>query len=1081
MPTFVLYDPSESSHVDATTMVTHDAIIYEGDHDGDSTLGEERLGAESNPFASGGVAGTNLGIGKGPLGSGANTKKMRSLFRITLPEGPKASPTGEIIGDANAKIQKIVLKFKSHSISGTGGGAIQGIIRPVIRPPSSLNYTYISWLNFSLDNTWSSAGLSTGDFDMTTDYGTGTLGVVAFAPMTDTSWNSATIQDNTITGPNSATTLGLDWGKTVDLCLLHASGSYYDTTNNYSRIYGLEVSTANLKPYVEVHYTDDKPTKPEISISALEDFRQAKISFTKRPSDEDLTQYVMSWRQGGVPTYQTGASAPSYGKALTDTGKETYHGWNDLYHGASSSSTFFPGGTTVAGTANQLTIWAEDTNNTGASGATKGNTISLTRYKPYSAEDITTANFAKSSSCSWISIGKHTGSNNASVLTDATSGTTTPWLRGNFIANGVEVGDKVYNVTDRDSSTPGVATITAVTDTTLTGTLADGTDDDWDTNDVYVVVRKVDVGEKVSITVRSTRVDGLQFDKIGVNWTNTGAGHISDFPNLTLEDFDIIELDAPTTEHTISYRYSEPGTYHPNFFFVDTATGFRTLIREIGLASTASSSSYVLDVDVYPGIVVEQAKPIPRLTSSKSIGESANVALDKDSAVIYSGANSTAVGSDAYVKSYKWLGEYASGQILTQGCLDINNTPLINESKKLYMRCNTANYQASVFTIYGLASFRDDNTTPIKDSDATFSHYRYVKATVSPGSAKYLTYNTADTHSTGGASPVAAVLSGTAEQMYFKQVDFIYCTTKSGTSGTEECYQLLAADSDNDGTIDVAGTLDTSTVCKRLVIDSNNGSPGYKWGGYCSVTGSSNITFTKESGADEIESTAIDFITAGFGPGDTITVENTSNDGVYTIQKIEYAGSKYSMYLNEEFAMTEASTSATIYTTQPSISVAAKQAGSPKISLNVTDNLATSGEAPVNIYTTFRDQTYLDLNATADSGNIAIQNASLTRSGGIGAAMPLGERRYPPGAIHTKHGLPKMSMTVRVVDTTGFNRMYRLLNNSYNYAVYQHHDTSFASWVKYRLKLESFTVNRDPQNLQHQVIDMTFFIVGEEV
>ena len=386
-----------------------------------------------------------------------------------------------------------------------------------------------------------------------------------------------------------------------------------------------------------------------------------------------------------------------------------------------------------------------------------------------------------------------------------------------------------------------------------------------------------------------------------------------------------------------------------------------------------------------------------------------------------------------------------------------------------------------MFTIYGLASFQADNATSIKDTDTTFSHYRYVKATVSPGSAKYETYNTANTHSTGGADPVAAVASGTANQMYFKQVDFIYCTTKSGTSGTEECYQLLAADSDNDGSIDAAGTLDTSTICKRLVIDSNNGSPGYKWGGLCTVTGSSNITFTKNSGADEIESTAIDFIAAGFGPGDSITVENSSNDGVYTIQKIEKVSSTYSMYLNEELSLTEANVSATIFTTQPSISVAAAQAGTPKISLNVTDNLGTDGDGAVNIYTTFRDQTYLDLNASADSGFIAIQNASLTRSGGIGAAMPLGERRYPPGAVHTKHGLPKLSMTVRVVDSTGFNRMYRLLNNSYNYAVYQHHDTSFASWVKYRLKMESFTVNRDPQNLQHQVINLSFFIVGEEV
>jgi len=470
---------------------------------------------------------------------------------------------------------------------------------------------------------------------------------------------------------------------------------------------------------------------------------------------------------------------------------------------------------------------------------------------------------------------------------------------------------------------------------------------------------------------------------------------------------------------------------------------------------------------------VRQPKPEPRITSSKSIGESANVALDRGSAVIYSGANSTSAGADAYVKSYHWLAEPQAGQILTQGCLDINNTPLVNESKKLYMRCNSASYNATVFTIYGLVSFQADNATSVKDSDTTFSHYRYVKATVSPGSAAYLK------HDTSSAFGNAAVLSGSAEQMYFKQVDFIYCTTKSGTAGTEECYQLLAADSDNDNTIDVAGTLDTSTVCKRLVIDSNNGSPGYKWGGY--ITTTATMTFAKNSGADTI--TGPNFMSAGFAPGDTITIEGSSNDGVYTIQKLEgTAGPVYTIYLNEELAIAEVDvTSVTIYTTQPSISVAAKQAGSPKISLNVTDNLGGSGDAAVNIYTTFRDQTYLDLNASADSGYIAIQSASLTRSGGISAAMPLGERRYPPGATHTKHGLPKMSMTVRIIDSTGFNRMYRLLNNSYNYAVYQHHDSAFAIWVKYRLKLDSFTVNRDPQNLEHQIVNLSFFIVGEEV
>jgi hypothetical protein len=1065
MPTYVLYEPTEGSHADATTLIADAAIIYEGDFDGDGNLGDDPLAGETALY---------LGLGKAALGSGANTKIYHTLFRITLPEGPKTSPTGDLIGDKNTAIKKIVLKFRCNAIFSGSANPDLAAFSPMIRPISAIDYDTMTYKTYDGTNAWAAdGGFGTGDRDDSTDFGSGVDGVIAKVMLPAAGWVDVVLQNNEITGPSQARQLGLDWGQTVDILMFAHGAVSFATANNYSQVFNLAASASN-RPYLEVHYEDDKPTKPEISVKALDDFRHAEISFTKRPEDEDLTQYVMSWRQGGVPTYQTGASAPSYGKANTDTGKETYHGFNDLYNDGVGNTTFFPGGSIDAGQTNQLTIWAEDNNNSGSSGATKGNTVSLTRYQPYTIETFTDGAFAKSCSVSWILVGQHTGSDGASVLTDGTSGTTTPWLRGNFVKNGVEIGDKVYNISDRDGSTPGVATISGVTDSTITGSLGSGTQNDWDQNEIYAVVRKVDVGEKVSLTIRSTRIDGLLFDKIGVNWTNTSAGHISDDAVSTMDDFDIIELDTTTSEHTISYRYTTAGTYYPNFFFVDAATGFRTILRQVGAHNSSTETGYALTT-TNSALVVEQPKPIPRLTSSKSIGESANVALDRSSAVIYSGANSTATGSDAYVKSYKWLGENVVSQTLTQGCLDIDNTPLINESKKLYMRCNTAGYNASVFTIYGLVSFQADNSTSVKDTDTTFSHYRYVKATVSPSTAKYLTYNTADTFGT------AAVQSGTAEQMFFKQVDFIYCTTKSGTSGTEECYQLLAADSDNNGAIDAVGTLDTSTVCKRLVIDSNNGSPGYKWGGFCTVTGSSNITFTKESGADEIESTAIDFITAGFGPGDTITVESSLNEGVYTIQKIEKIGSKYSMYLNEELAVTEASTSATIYTTQPTISVASNLAGTAKISLNVTDNSAASGDAAVNIYTIFRDQTSLDLNASADSGYIAIQNASFSRSGGISAAMPLGERRYPPGAVHTKHGLPKMSMTVRIIDITGFNRMYRLLNNSYNYAIYQHHDTAFATWVKYRLKLESFTVNRDPQNLEHQVVSMSFFIVGEEV
>ena len=1058
MPDFTLYSPTDGSHVQATTMVVADTIAYQDQ-------ATTNYNTTSDPFGDG--AGRNFRIGKDSGGD-----LYTGFVRVTLPAAPrKTTATGTIINDASLKIKKITLHMKCRGFSGSSGSKKVLAFAPLVLTPDNVDFTGLTYNTYDGTNLWGTAGaLEDGDRDGSTDYGSGVAGVVAMKQIA-VGWNEITLQNVSTTGPAAKNGLGLDWGNTVDLVLFGRSGTFFNATNNYGEFHSLEDSTAANKPYVTVTYEDLAPTKPEITVTAdSKDFLHAHIGFSSRPTDTDLTQFVGVHRSGGTdPVYATDhTDSTNYGKALTDTGKETYHGYNDLYNAGIASTTYFPGLSSLAGTSNKVVFYSEDQNNAGSEDdSTKGNVVEIKRYLPYTEEDFTDANIAKSCSVNWILVGKATAGSNAAFLTDTTAGADTPWLRGQFLKNNVEVGDKIWN--DNDGK---YATVSGVTNTTVSGTLS--ASGNWNTNDVYQIIRKVDVGEKVTLTVRSTYVDGLKFDKIGVDWTNTvEADAIADTPITSIADYDIIDLDSSKTEHTVSFRYSTPGTYYPSFFFVDSTTGFRTALAQMGMHTGAAGNVRLTATEA--ALVVEQPAPVPRLTSSKAMGESANVALDRGSAVVYSGANSTAAGSNAYIKKYKWLGEYASGQILTQGCLDIDNTPLINESKKLYMRCNTAGYNATVFTIYGLVSFQGDNATSVKDTDTSFSHYRYVKATVSPGTAKYLK------HDTGSAFGTAAVLSGTAEQMYFKQVDFVYATTKSGTSGTEECYQLLAADSDNDGTIDANGTLDTSTICKRLVIDSNNGSPGYKWGGLCTVTGSSNITFTKNSGADEIESTAIDFIAAGFGPGDTITIEDSSNDGVYTIQKVEKVSSTYSIYLNEELSVTEASTSATIFTTQPAISVAAGQAGTPKISLNVTDNLGTDGTEAVNIYTTFRDQTYLDLNASADSGYIAIQNASLTRSGGISAAMPLGERRYPPGAAHTKHGLPKMSMTVRVVDSTGFNRMYRLLNNSYNYAVYQHHDTTFASWVKYRLKMESFTVNRDPQNLQHQVINLSFFIVGEEV
>jgi len=85
----------------------------------------------------------------------------------------------------------------------------------------------------------------------------------------------------------------------------------------------------------------------------------------------------------------------------------------------------------------------------------------------------------------FVDSGSHTGANNASVLTDSGQS----WTTNEF------VGQKVVNTTDGSAGT-----ITANTATTITATLAGGTDNDWDTNDNYIINADLPVDEPVSIT-----------------------------------------------------------------------------------------------------------------------------------------------------------------------------------------------------------------------------------------------------------------------------------------------------------------------------------------------------------------------------------------------------------------------------------------------------------------------------------------------------------------------------------------------------------------------------------------------------
>lgn len=106
MPDFTLYSPTDGSHVQATTMVLADAMVYEN-------AATTNYDTTSDPFGDG--AGRNFRIGKDGSGN-----RYTGFIRIKLPDNPrKTTSTGEIINDASTVIKKITLHMKCRGFSGS--------------------------------------------------------------------------------------------------------------------------------------------------------------------------------------------------------------------------------------------------------------------------------------------------------------------------------------------------------------------------------------------------------------------------------------------------------------------------------------------------------------------------------------------------------------------------------------------------------------------------------------------------------------------------------------------------------------------------------------------------------------------------------------------------------------------------------------------------------------------------------------------------------------------------------------------------------------------------------------------------
>ena len=177
MPIFSLYNPSEASHADNTALVVADSTLYEGDHGPSGGAGDNPLSAESNVFPSGGAAGTSLAVGNGVLGTSSTNSDAHMLFRITLPENPSLTASGDPIKDSSTAIKKVNLKFNVHSFGGSPTNP-RIAYAPIVRAPHVIDYSAVTWNTSDGSTAWANSGAkSTGDRDTDTDFGDGSDGI----------------------------------------------------------------------------------------------------------------------------------------------------------------------------------------------------------------------------------------------------------------------------------------------------------------------------------------------------------------------------------------------------------------------------------------------------------------------------------------------------------------------------------------------------------------------------------------------------------------------------------------------------------------------------------------------------------------------------------------------------------------------------------------------------------------------------------------------------------------------------------------------------------------------------------------
>ena len=303
--------------------------------------------------------------------------------------------------------------------------------------------------------------------------------------------------------------------------------------------------------------------------------------------------------------------------------------------------------------------------------------------------------------------------------------------------------------------------------------------------------------------------------------------------------------------------------------------------------------------------------------------------------------------------------------------------------------------------------------------------------------------------------------------------------------------------------------------CGTLAVEHDNNADIY-FAGQIIIEG----TNTDADSTNDVS----DWYSCGFFDGDIIKVGETTNNGTNAVPKFykmkgagKAAGAsglytrlaieplavnltaKEIGYLTTNFT-TESNTAADMVKPNPSPTMTATMFNTSGTGIHDTvtfyhgvfDDNVSGGAGNVfetaTGYTTtrvrFAQPLTLDLDTLVTDGSIAIETATMSRSGGIGATMNLGEVRYPVNAIRTRMGLPRVVVKIHVLTQAGLRDIFSLVEgDGFDFVFLDSRkvDTPTAAYRQYRMKLESGSLVQDGGTANRYLANCSFIVVGEDV